>query len=95
MNFSMKFGWIVYEDIYGAELCEEKLSKQVIRNCYLDAAILPDPITSESMLLDNATLQMEGLPSSLCTKEKISELLRSISPDLLISLKYVKVSFLN
>lgn len=90
----MKYGWIVYEELSGAESCENGSNKLNINGSRLKAMILPASITNESTLKEIATIIVEGIPTHLCNEAQAKKILQVILPRwLMASFKFLQVRF--
>ncbi|XP_057303210.1 uncharacterized protein LOC130640711 [Hydractinia symbiolongicarpus] len=93
-NLSLKYGWIVFEDLENAERCVLSMSRVRIKSHYLQAMLLPEAINSESSLQELSTLQIEGFPLSFCSEEKIKDILKVICVDIAQSVKFIRTKTL-
>ena len=90
----MKYGWIVYEELSGAESCEDGINQLNVNDSWLQAMILPASITNESELKEIATIIVEGIPTHLCNEVQAKKILLVILPRwLMASFKFLQVRF--
>ena len=88
----MKYGWIVFEDMEGAESCIAHIHTNKLNESRLYCSLVPEHITTLEMVAMQAfTIQFEGMSRKQRKLEKIKGILDSVCPQISNQVQAIRV----
>lgn len=99
MGDKSKYGWIVFEDMEGAESCIAHIHANKLNASSLYCSLVPEHInTLEMVVMQTFTVQFEGISRKQRKREKIKNILDNVCPQICNQVQEIRVrqfDFLN